>query len=111
MIDSLTSLKLNALHLHPTDSQSFPIVLDSVKNLTHAAYGPKAVCMKEDLRKLSELGKRRGILVVPEIDTPAHTQGPGGTLEAIWLLTAGSTFSLSLSMATVSTTSSPQSYT
>ena len=64
-INSLTSLKLNVLHLHPTDSQSFPTVLDSVKNQTHAAYGLKAVCTKEDLRKLSEFGKRRRVLAVP----------------------------------------------
>lgn len=73
IIDSLASLKLNVFHLHLTDSQSFPIALDSVKNQTHAAYGLSAIYTKEDLRKLSEFGKRRGVLVVPEIDTPAHT--------------------------------------
>lgn len=73
IIDSLAYFKMNVFHLHLTDSQSFPIALDSVKNQTHASYGTNAIYTKEELSELSDFGKRRGVLVVPEIDTPAHT--------------------------------------
>ena len=73
IIDSLAYFKMNVLHLHLTDSQSFPVALDSVKNQSYASYGKNAVYSKKELNSLSDYGKKRGVLVVPEIDTPAHT--------------------------------------
>lgn len=72
-MDLMAGLKMNALHLHLTDDQSWPVFLQSLPELTNiSSYTPLHVYSESDLRELVEYGRLRGILVVPEIDFPRH---------------------------------------
>ena len=75
-IDLLSSLKLNGLHLHLTDDQSFPLYVPALPQLTNAsAYTAIHVYMPDELRALAQYGRLRGVLLFPEVDTPAHSSG------------------------------------
>ncbi|KAL0090287.1 glycoside hydrolase family 20 protein [Phycomyces blakesleeanus] len=64
-------------HWHITDSQSFPLVLDSVPELAkkgaYRLHGKKLVYTKQDVRVIVKHAHSRGIRVIPEIDMPGHT--------------------------------------
>jgi N-acetyl-beta-hexosaminidase len=102
-VDALEASKMNVLHLHLTDSQSFPILLDDVprtqrrismtSNETHASgvliSGAQVLPLSKlgingsfctdklytlaDLRELDAYARERNIEIIPEIDVPAHT--------------------------------------
>lgn len=59
-------------HWHITDSQSFPLRLDSAPELAeHGAYifnGRRLVYTKKDVKRIVQYAKERGIRVIPEID-------------------------------------------
>jgi hypothetical protein len=78
--------KYDTLHLHLTDSQSFPIALEDTadgiplsKLALFGAYSPEKVYTKQDLADLVQYAKGFGIEIVPEIDTPAHTLAWGNS--------------------------------
>jgi len=74
LVDAAAAMKLNVLHLHLTDAQSFPFVVESVPELAgRGTFGPKAVHSHADMQALVAHARSRGIMVVPEIDIPAHT--------------------------------------
>lgn len=78
ILDGMSYLKLNTLHWHITDSESFPIVIPKRPLLSKlGAYSPRAVYTPDDVKKVVEYARFRGIRVVPEIDHPAHTQSWG----------------------------------
>jgi hexosaminidase len=62
-INSMAYAKLNVLHWHIVDDQSFPLEVQSYPNLQ----GESAV-------KLVEYARLRGTRVLLEIDTPSHTR-------------------------------------
>lgn len=71
--------KLNVLHLHLTDSQSFPIELPSEPELaSKGALGPQFVYSAADIRRLVAYSRSYGVRLVPEIDTPGHSGSWGG---------------------------------
>jgi len=75
-IDLMSSIKLNALHIHFTDDQSWPLYIPALPQLTNAsAFTAVHVFMPDELRALAQYGRERGVLVFPEIDTPAHSSG------------------------------------
>merc|ERR1719453_3019398 len=81
-IRGMAYAKLNTLHLHITDAQTFPIELkDPVAQvLTHGYTGDK-VYTQEQIVALVKYGIQHGVRIVPEFDTPAHAtswQGRGG---------------------------------
>ncbi|KAH9381485.1 hypothetical protein HPB48_005540 [Haemaphysalis longicornis] len=70
--------KLNVLHWHVVDDQSWPLHLEAFPNLTlKGAYSPRHVYSPEDVRSIVEYARLRGIRVIPELDTPGHTQALG----------------------------------
>lgn len=72
-IDAMAACKLNTFHWHVSDSQSFPLRLESVPQLAqHGAYGPAAVYTPDDVRMIVRHAKLRGIRVLLEVDAPAH---------------------------------------
>lgn len=72
-VDGMSASKLNVLHLHLTDTQSFPLVLPGLEKLAYyGAYSPDMTYTKENIKSLIEYAKVRGIRVVLEVDAPSH---------------------------------------
>ncbi|KAH9635840.1 hypothetical protein HF086_002400 [Spodoptera exigua] len=72
-IDAMAACKMNTFHWHVSDSQSFPLRLDSAPQLAqHGAYGPGAVYTSDDVKTVVRHAKLRGIRVLLEVDAPAH---------------------------------------
>ena len=72
-IDGMSGSKLNILHWHITDSQAFPIVIESLPNMHfYGAYSPEKVYYRTDIQELVEYGRVRGVKIIPELDAPAH---------------------------------------
>jgi hypothetical protein len=69
--------KLNVLHWHVTDDQSFPLVLQSFPKLSDAgsynAGHPTHVYSLHDVQTILDAATERGIRVIPELDMPGHT--------------------------------------
>jgi hexosaminidase len=74
VMDAMSYLKLNVLHLHLTDDNSWPVVIDAWPRLALlSAYSNFShTYSKADLAALVTFGRERGIRLVPEFDTPAH---------------------------------------
>ncbi|KAF2668253.1 N-acetyl-beta-D-glucosaminidase [Microthyrium microscopicum] len=74
LIDTMSTNKLNKLHLHITDSQSWPLEIPSLPDLAaKGAYSPGLVYTPNDIREIQLHGALRGVDVFLEIDMPGHT--------------------------------------
>ncbi|CAD5228754.1 unnamed protein product [Bursaphelenchus okinawaensis] len=72
-IDLLSQNKLNVLHWHVSDSESFPYDSKQFPEMTkQGAYAPKYVYSPEDVQDIVEHARLRGIRVLAEFDTPGH---------------------------------------
>ncbi|KAF8194331.1 N-acetylhexosaminidase [Mycena galopus ATCC 62051] len=77
-LDAMSWVKINALHWHVVDSQSFPLEIPGYTALSEkGAYsgpsGSPSVYTKSDVADIVSYAAARGIDVIPEIDTPGHT--------------------------------------
>jgi len=73
-IDALSYNKMNRLHWHVTDAQSWPLEIPSMPELTDkGAYAKGQTYSPEDVHALQEYGALLGVEVVVEIDQPGHT--------------------------------------
>lgn len=71
--------KLNTLHWHVSDSQSFPLEVKAVPELARfGAYSAGMTYREEDVEEVVEFARLRGVRVVMEVDAPAHA-GNGWT--------------------------------
>lgn len=72
-LDAMGMVKLNVLHWHITDAQSFPLELNSLPELSEiGAYSPTSIYRISDIKSIIEFAKHRGIRIIPEFDAPAH---------------------------------------
>lgn len=72
-IDALAINKLNRLHIHVTDSQSWPLVLPSMPEVAQkGAYRPDWTYSPADIEQIQKYGVHRGVEVYFEIDMPGH---------------------------------------
>ena len=72
-LDAMSYVKMNVLHWHVVDSQSFPFVPSSLPTMSaDGAYTPTHVYTYDDVREVVKYAMERGIRVVPEFDTPGH---------------------------------------
>jgi hexosaminidase len=66
--------KFNKLHLHATDSQSWPLEIPSLPDLAgKGAYFPGLSYSPAELANLQRYGALQGVEVLVEIDLPGHT--------------------------------------
>jgi len=73
LIDSMSYSKLNVFHWHLTDSQSFPLYLDSLPEFAEfGAYSPEQTYSKWEVEELVRYAAKRGVRILPEFDSPAH---------------------------------------
>ncbi len=79
IIDGMSMIKLNVLHWHAVDAQSFPLVIDEFPLLSEkGAYDPEyAVYKPEQVKFIKDYAKQRGITVIMEIDVPGHSYSFG----------------------------------
>eukprot|EP00033_Pygsuia_biforma_P000207 GCRY01000259.1.p1 GENE.GCRY01000259.1~~GCRY01000259.1.p1 ORF type:complete len:518 (-),score=131.67 GCRY01000259.1:530-2083(-) len=72
-IELLAFNKMNTLHLHAVDAQSFPFEIKSYPDLSaKGAYGPNAVYTQTMMKELIEFGREHGVRVMVETDIPGH---------------------------------------
>ena len=77
-IDTMASMKMNVLHWHIVDAESFPYVSEQYPELqARASYHPSATYSPQTIKHLVAYALKRGVRVVPEFDTPGHTASVG----------------------------------
>ncbi|KAF1810839.1 hypothetical protein P152DRAFT_467564 [Eremomyces bilateralis CBS 781.70] len=77
-IDALGYTKFNRLHLHITDSQSWPLVIPDLPWLTwKGAYQYDMIYTPTDISDIQYYAALHGISVVIETDMPGHTTSIG----------------------------------
>ena len=74
IIDSLPYAKINVLHWHLVDTQSFPFHSETNPKLWDGAYDASSRYTHADMASIVEYARLRGVRVMPEFDTPGHAQ-------------------------------------
>jgi hexosaminidase len=79
VIDAMSAAKMNNLHWHITDDQSFPLCLTSYPQLCQAgayfdAYGKRMTFTTEQVKGVVSYATARGVRVTPELDLPGHSK-------------------------------------
>ncbi|EDQ89857.1 uncharacterized protein MONBRDRAFT_18960 [Monosiga brevicollis MX1] len=73
MIDSMTYAKVNVVHWHIVDTQSFPFMSPTYPELgSKGAYSKTERFSPADVAEVVEYARQRGVRVMVEIDTPGH---------------------------------------
>ena len=75
VVDSIAYAKLNVLHIHMTDDQSWPMQFETFPELARlgAFSFPAHTYNATALKHLVEYSRLRGVRVILEIDTPGHS--------------------------------------
>eukprot|EP00729_Bicosta_minor_P023913 gene23913-4435_t len=80
-LDAMSAVKMNVMHWHVVDSQSFPFVSERVPVLSSdGAWDQNHVYTANDVRGIVAYANDRGIRVIPEFDTPGHVAAGWGSL-------------------------------
>lgn len=72
-LNGMALSKLNVLHWHLSDSQSWPIQVNAFSDMVEDAYSPREVYTHTDVMKVVAYARSRGIRVIPEMDMPGHS--------------------------------------
>lgn len=71
-IDGMALSKLNVLHWHLDDAQSWPIEMSTYPEMTKDAYSAREIYTHSDIRSVIAYARARGVRVIPEVDMPGH---------------------------------------
>lgn len=72
-IEGMALSKLNVLHWHLDDAQSWPMQMRTYPEMVKDAYSPREQYSQEDLKRVIAYARGRGIRVIPEVDMPGHS--------------------------------------
>ncbi|RAH82614.1 beta-N-acetylhexosaminidase precursor [Aspergillus japonicus CBS 114.51] len=72
-LDGMALSKLNVLHWHLEDTQSWPVQIDSHPEMIQDAYSPREIFTHADMRSVVAYARARAIRVIPEVDMPSHS--------------------------------------
>jgi len=72
ILDSMAMAKLNTLHWHIVDAQSWPLESSSWPELWAGAFSPQERYTTDDVAAVVEYARARGIRTVFEVDHPGH---------------------------------------
>jgi hexosaminidase len=73
-ISALAYNKMNRLHLHVTDSQSWPLDIPALPSLAkQGAFRPDLIYTADDFDDLQRHAALQGVQLITEIDMPGHT--------------------------------------
>ncbi|EOY08901.1 Beta-hexosaminidase 3 isoform 5 [Theobroma cacao] len=84
VIDSMTYAKLNVLHWHIVDTESFPLEIPSYPKLWNGAYSTSEQYSVADAAEIVSFAQKRGINVLAEIDVPGHALSWGTGYPSLW---------------------------
>lgn len=72
VVDSISYAKLNVLHWHVSDTQSFPLQVTSRPKLWGGSFSKDERYLQTEVAEIVEHARKRGVRVVPEFDVPGH---------------------------------------
>ncbi|RHZ61124.1 beta-N-acetylhexosaminidase [Aspergillus thermomutatus] len=72
-LDGMALSKLNVLHWHLDDTQSWPVQINAHPEMVKDAYSVREIYSHADIRQIIAYARARGIRVIPEIDMPSHS--------------------------------------
>ncbi|KAH1038709.1 hypothetical protein J1N35_040452 [Gossypium stocksii] len=84
IIESMSYAKLNVLHWHIIDEESFPLEVPSYPKLWNGAYTKWERYTIEDASEIVSFAKMRGIHIMAEVDVPGHTESWGAGYPDLW---------------------------
>ncbi|XP_058204729.1 beta-hexosaminidase 1 isoform X2 [Rhododendron vialii] len=84
IIESMSYAKLNVLHWHIIDEESFPLEVPTYPKLWKGAYSKWERYTIEDADEIVNFAKRRGINVMAEVDVPGHAESWGAGYPDLW---------------------------
>lgn len=73
-IDIMSLSKMNSLHWHLEDSQSWPVAISSYPEMSKDAYSNNEIYTPDEIRHIVQYSMERGVRIIPEIDIPGHAR-------------------------------------
>ena len=80
-IDGMALSKLNVLHWHIVDSQSWPLEIKAYPEMTEDAYSSNEVFSQDTLKEIISYAAARAVRIIPEIDMPGHASSGWGQID------------------------------
>ncbi|GAQ11950.1 beta-hexosaminidase 1 [Aspergillus lentulus] len=72
-LNAMSLSKLNVLHWHLDDTQSWPVQIKAHPEMVKDAYSVREIYSHADIRRIIAYARDRGIRVIPEVDMPSHS--------------------------------------
>ncbi|XP_074575499.1 beta-hexosaminidase 1 isoform X1 [Curcuma longa] len=84
VIEAMSYAKLNVLHWHILDEESFPLEVPSYPNLWKGSFSKLERYTIEDAYEVVDFAKKRGIHIMAEVDVPGHAESWGSGYPDLW---------------------------